>query len=142
MRNVNDQTIPVTVKIRTFQNVLVATETLKLHDEVNADEVNLVRTESTDLPNPVTDLSQLRNKRTSRWVQSGKALTFDMFDDEPMIKRGDNVTIIFKTKNIVVRELGSALQDGKMDDIIGITNEYRETLRGKVTGKSEVELVN
>ena len=30
-----------------------------------------------------------------------------------------------KTKNVVVREKGSALQDGKIDEIIGITNEYK-----------------
>jgi len=142
LRNVNDKTIPVTVKIRTFQNVLVTTATLKLHDEVQPDEVNVIKTESTDLSNPVTDLSQLRNKWTSRWVQTGKALTFDMFDDEPVIKRGDNVTILFKTKNIVVREQGSALQDGRINDVIGVTNEDRDNLRGKVTGKSEVVLVN
>ncbi len=96
----------------------------------------------TDLTDPVTDLSQLKNKWTSRWIQSGKALTFDMFEDEPIVKRGDNVTIIFKTKNVVVSEEGSALQDGKLNDIIGITNEYRDNLRGKVTGKGEVVLVN
>ena len=141
-KNGNDETIPVTVKIRTFQNVLLATSMLKPHDEVKSDEVNVVKTESTDLSNPVVDLSQLKNKWTSRWIQSGKALTFDMFDDVPVVKRGDNVTIIFKTKNIVVREEGSALQDGKINDIIGVTNEYRDNLRGKVTGKSEVVLVN
>lgn len=141
-RDVNDETIPVSVKIRTFQNVLVTTETLKPNSEVEMDEVSVVKTESTDLPDPVTDLSQLKNKWTSRWIQSGKALTFDMFDDEPIIKRGDNVTIIFKTKNVMVREQGSALQDGKIDEIIGITNEYRDNLRGKVTGKGEVVLVN
>ncbi len=141
-RNVSDETIPVTVKIRIFQNVLVTAQTLKPHGEVEADEVNVVKTESTDLTDPVTDLSQLKNKWTSRWIQSGKALTFDMFEDEPIVKRGDNVTIIFKTKNVVVSEEGSALQDGKLNDIIGITNEYRDNLRGKVTGKGEVVLVN
>jgi flagella basal body P-ring formation protein FlgA len=137
-----DETIPVTVRIRTFQNVLVATQTLKPHSEVSPDEVAVIKTESTDMSDPVTDLNQLKHKWTSRWIQNGKALTFDMFDDEPIIKRGDNVTIIFRTKNVVVREQGNALQDGKMDDVIGITNEYKDSLHGKVIGKDEVVLVN
>ncbi len=138
----SSETIPVTVRIRTFQDVFVSTETIKPHSEIAANEVSRVKTESTDLPNPVTDLGQLKGKWTSGWIQSGRALTFDMFDDEPVVKRGDDVVIIFKTKNVVVRELGSALQDGKLNEIIRVTNEYKDNLRGKVTGKGEVVLVN
>ena len=132
----------MTVRIRTFQDVFVSTETIKPHSEIAANEVSRVKTESTDLPNPVIDLGQLKDKWTSGWIQSGRALTFDMFDDEPVVKRGDDVVIIFKTKNVVVRELGSALQDGKLNEIIRVTNEYKDNLRGKVTGKGEVVLVN
>ena len=136
------QTIPVTVKIRTFQSVLVATKMIQPHDEMTSDEVGKVRTETTDLPNPVTDLSQLSGKWTSRWIQEGKALTFDMFDDEPIVKRGDDVTIIYRTKNIVVHDQGSALQDGRLNDVIRVTNEYKDNLRAKVVGKGEVVLMN
>ena len=141
-KGIYDQTFPVTAKIRTFENVLVAIRTIQPHCKIDPDQVNLVKTESTDLQNPVTDLNQLSNKWTSRWIQNGKVLTFDMFDNEPVVKRGDDVLIMVKTKNVVVREKGSALQDGKIDEIIGITNEYRETLRGRITGKDEVVLVN
>lgn len=138
----SSETIPVTVKIRTFQEVLVATQTIKPHCEIGTDEVSSIKTESTEMANPVTELGQLKGKWTSGWIQSGRALTFDMFDDEPVVKRGDDVMIVFKTKNVVVRELGSALQDGKLNEIIRVTNEYKDNLRGKVTGKGEVVLVN
>jgi flagella basal body P-ring formation protein FlgA len=134
--------IPVTVKVRTFQNVLVATQTIQPHCRIESDQVSVVRTETTDLPNPVIDLNQLKNKWTSRWIQDGKALTFDMFAEEPIVKRGDNVMIVVRTKNIVVREEGNALQDGKLNDVINVVNEYRDNLRAKVTGKGEVVLVN
>jgi len=140
--DVAGQTIAVTVKIRTFQNVLVSTQTVQPHSEIVPEQVTIIRTESTDMQNPVTDLSQLKNKWTSRWLQSGKALTLDMFDDEPIVKRGDDVLIVFKTRNIVVHEQGSALQDGKMNDVIKITNEYKDNLRARVIGKGEVALMN
>jgi len=138
----NVVTIPVTVKIRTFQNVVVAAQTIQPHCVIEAEQVTVVKTESTEMSNPVTNLNQLKSKWTSRWIQSGKALTLDMFDDEPMVKRGDDVVIIVKTKNVVVREQGSAMQDGKLNDVISVINEYRDNLHAKVTGKGEVALVN
>ncbi len=136
------QIIPVTVKIRTFERALVTTKMIQPHGAITSDEVASVRTETTDLPNPVTSLSQLNGKWTSRWVQEGKALTFDMFDDMPIVKRGDDVMIIYRTKNIIVRDQGSALQDGRLNDVIRVTNEYKDNLRAKVIGKDEVVLMN
>ncbi len=136
------QIIPVTVKIRTFQKVLVAAQTISPHGEIEQDEVSQVRTETTDLSNPVSSLAQLKGKWTTRWIQSGKVLTFDMFEDEPIVKRGQDITIVFRTKNITVRDQGSALQDGRLDDVIRVANEYRDNLRAKVIGKGEVVLVN
>jgi len=136
------ETIPVTAKIRTFQNVLVAAQTIQPHCRIESEQVSLVKTESTDLSNPVIDLSQLKDKWTSRWIQSGKALTFDMFDDEPVVKRGDEVIIVVRAKNVVVREQGNALQDGKLNEVINVVNEYRDNLHARVTGKGEVVLVN
>ncbi len=142
-RNANgSETIPVTAKIRTFQNVLVAVQTIQPHCRIGSDQVSMVKTESTDLPNPITDLGQLKGKWTSRWIQSGKALTFDMFDDEAIVKRGDDVMIVVRTKNVVVREQGSAMQDGKLNEVINVVNEYRDNLRARVTGKGEVILEN
>jgi flagella basal body P-ring formation protein FlgA len=138
----NSETIPVTAEIRTFQNVLVTNQTVQPHCKIESEQVSTVKTESTDLLNPVTDLSQLKHKWTSRWIQSGKALTFDMFDDEPTVKRGDEVMIVVRTKNVVVYEQGNALQDGKLDEIINVVNEYRDNLRARVAGKGEVVLVN
>jgi flagella basal body P-ring formation protein FlgA len=136
------QIIPVTVKIRTFQRVLIASQTISPHSEIQQDETSAVRAETTDLQNPVSSIDQLNGKWSTRWIQSGKALTFDMFADEPIVKRGQEITIMFKTKNITVRDEGSALEDGRMNDIIKVTNEYRDNLRAKVVGRGEVVLVN
>lgn len=136
------QIIPVTVKIRTFQNVLVSTQTINPHSVIRKDEVSAVRTETTNILNPVSSLSQLEGKWTTCWIQSGKALTFSMFAEEPVIKQGQAITIIYRTKNITVSDQGSALQDGGMGDVIRVANEYRENLRARVIGRGEVVLVN
>ena len=136
------ETFTVTARIRTFQNVLVSTQTIQPHCRIELDQIRLVKSESTDLPNPVTDLSQLKNKWTTRWIQNGRALTFDMFEDEPIVKRGDEIMIVVKTKNVIVREQGNAQQDGKMNDVINVINEYRDNLRAKVIGRGEVVLAN
>lgn len=136
------QVIPVTVRIRTFQRVLVAAQTINLHSTIQSDEVTTVRTETTDIQNPVTNLSQLKGKWTTCWIQSGKPLTFGMFAEEPIIKQGQNITIIYRTKNITVSDQGSALQDGRMGQVINVANEYRQSLRARVVGRGEVVLVN
>lgn len=136
------QVIPVTVKIRTFQKVLVSTQTINPHSVISRDEVTTVRTETTDINNPVSNLGQLDGKWTTQWIQSGKPLTFSMFARKPLIKQGEAITIIFRTKNITVSDQGSALQDGRMGDVINVANEYRQSLRARVIGKGEVLLVN
>ncbi len=136
------QVIPVTVMIRTFQKILVAAQTINPHSTIHRDEVSTVRTETTNIQNPVTSLSQLKGKWTTCWIQNGKALTFGMFAVQPVIKQGQNITIIYRTKNITVSDQGSALQDGRMGEIINVANEYRKSLRAKVVGADEVVLVN
>ncbi len=136
------QVIPVTVDIRTFQTILVAAQTINPHSIIGQDEVTQVRTETTDIENPVTSLRQLAGKWTTRWIQNGKALTFNMFAEKPMITQGQDITIVYRTKNITVSDQGSALQDGRLGDIINVANEYRQSLRARVVGKNEVVLVN
>lgn len=136
------QVIPVTVNIRTFQTILVAAQTINPHSRIEQDEVTPVRTETTGIQNPVTSLKQLKGKWTTRWIQTGKALTFSMFADQPMIRQGQDITIVYKTKNITVSDQGSALQDGRMGDVIRVANEYRQSLRARVVGRDKVVLVN
>lgn len=136
------QVIPVTVRIRTFQKVLVAMQTINPHSTIERDEVSAVKTETTEIQNPVTSLSQLKGKWTTCWIQSGKALTFNMLAEQPVIKQGQNITIVYRTKNITVSDQGSALQDGKMGQIIRVANEYRKSLRARVVSSDEVVLVN
>lgn len=135
------QVIPVSVMIRTFQKVLVAAQTIDPHSEIESDEVTAVRTETTNIPNPVTGLGQLKGKWTTCWIQSGKALTFSMFADKPVITQGQAVTIIYRTKNITVSDQGNALQDGRMGQIINVENEYRKSLRARVVSSDKVVLV-
>ena len=59
-----------------------------------------------------------------------------------VFRYGEAITIIFRTKNITVSDQGSALQDGRMGDVINVANEYRQSLRARVIGKGEVLLVN
>ena len=136
------QVIPVTVMIRTFQKVLVSAQTINPHSTINPDEVIAVRTETTNIQNPVTSLRQLKGMWTTCWIQDGKPLTFNMFAVQPVIKQGQNITIIYRTRNITVSDQGSALQDGRMGEIIRVANEYRQRLRAKVVGNDEVVLVN
>lgn len=136
------QVIPVTVRIRTFQKVLVSAQTINPHSTVARDEVTSVRTETTNIQNPVTELSQLKGKWTTCWIQAGKPLTFGMFAVQPVIKQGQDITIIYRTRNITVSDQGSALQDGRMGEIIRVANEYRQRLRAKVVGRNKVVLVN
>lgn len=140
--SINYLVIPVTAKIRTFEKVLVATQMIQPHTIIDSGLVSIIRSETTEIPNPVTSIDQLIGKWTNRWIQTGRILTSDMFDVVPLVKRGDDVTVIFRTKNVIVKDRGTALQDGKLNEIIKVTNEYKETLMGKVIGKGEVLLLN
>jgi flagella basal body P-ring formation protein FlgA len=134
--------IPVTANVRTFEKVLVSTKMIQPHAVIDSSLVSAIRSETTEIANPVTNIGQLDGKWTNRWIQAGKVLTSEMFDLIPLVKRGDDVTVIFRTKNVIVKDRGTALQDGRLNEVIKVMNEYKEPLIGKVIAKGEVLLVN
>ena len=114
--------IPVSILVRTFQDVLVSSHQLNRNSFVRADDVRVETRETTNLrrnrfiitPDEITD------KILIRGVSANRILRNDMFRVPPLVARGAQVTLMVKTKNLVVRTKGLARQEGELNQVIEV----------------------
>lgn len=114
---------PVSLRLRTFETVLVSKRLINRHQILKEDDFRWERRETTNLiEEPVKQLGEVLGKRASRRIAPGRILVRGMIETPPVIRRGDIVRVKAYFKNIVATVLGKALQDGRVGDSIVIKN--------------------
>lgn len=114
---------PVSLKLRTFETVLVSKRLINRHQILRENDFRWERRETTNLmEDPVKGLEEILGKRASRAIPPGRILVRRMIETPPVIRRGDIVRVKAYFKNIVVTILGRALQDGRAGDPIVVKN--------------------
>lgn len=89
---------------------------------------------------PVTDVvgARLRRELPAGAVVAGSDLLRD-----PVIRSGDTVRAVVRIGGIEIGATAVAVQSGALDEVIRLTNpETRKSLRGRVTGRGEVEVLD
>ncbi len=110
------------LKIR--DKVAVAINTITPKDELNSDNLQWEMRPLTSLNHmPVLDQKQLEGKRVRMTLPAGSIICQDMLYNTPVIKRGDEVTLIFQNDRILVSALGRSLGSGIKGDQIKIQNK-------------------
>lgn len=124
----------VKLRVRTYQDIVVATEQLDRHAVVQASQLALARRETTRLQHdPFTEIHKVVGLRTRRIVRSGEALTGDMLEAQPLIRAGDPLTIHFRRGSLEVTMPGMARQDGQAgEEILVKCLETRRTFHAVV----------
>jgi len=113
----------VRVKIAWFQNVLVASDRIKMHDAVSPAQYKISREEVTSLSDkPLTLPDELEGAWAKRNIRRGQMLTSALVETIPDIKHGDAVTIQYKSELIEITAMGVALETGYIGDIIKVKN--------------------
>jgi flagella basal body P-ring formation protein FlgA len=80
--------------------------------------------------------------RTTRSIVAGATMTRIDITPEPAVRTGDQVRIVVRIPGVEVASTAVAIQTGARDEIIRVVNpETRRTMRARVTGDKEVEVV-
>jgi flagella basal body P-ring formation protein FlgA len=70
----------------------------------------------------IGSLAQLQGLRLRRSVAAGAMLTADALEAQPVVRRGETVTLVAESAGFEVRESGRALADAAPGDLVRIQN--------------------
>ena len=91
-------------------------------------------------PSFVTEKEQLVGKEAKKLLKEGKIVTDRDIGNQILIKKGDVVTVIYKTDKMQITAKVEALSDGGKGDKIELLNtKSQRTLFGNVVDKDTVE---
>jgi flagella basal body P-ring formation protein FlgA len=133
----------VTVAVRRFDTVLVATRRLELHEAPGAEDIREERRETTLLGRGVlSERPWLQGKRTRRTVGEGSVLFESMFEPEPAVLHGQQLTLRVRAGSVTLSLPVVARQDGRVGEIISVQKVgSSERVMATVAGERMVEIV-
>jgi flagella basal body P-ring formation protein FlgA len=138
-----EHTFIVTIKVRTFEHVLMASDKIEKHE--GADEIAATeeRIETTGLAGePVKNYAALNGKRAKQIVVKGAVLTENMFERIPLVNQGSTVTLIMKANNVVVKAMAIAREDGGSGDVVLVQKQGSgDKLKARVVDAHTVEML-
>jgi len=116
------QSIPVPVKVRTFETMVVASTLLTVGTKITEDNIKVITEESTMYNNDfIKDMSLAIGKETKRMVRAERPLRIDDLVMPKLVNRGDPITIEVTKGGITILCKGIAKQDGRLGDTIQVT---------------------
>jgi flagella basal body P-ring formation protein FlgA len=138
-----EHTFIVTIKVRTFEHVLLASEKIEKHEGAEEIAATEERIETTGLArDPIKSYAGLKGRRAKQIIGRGAVLTANMFERIPLVNQGSTVTLIMKSNNVVVTAQAIAREDGGSGDIVLVQKEGSgDKLKARVIDAKTVELL-
>jgi flagella basal body P-ring formation protein FlgA len=115
--------ISTSVDISFFEKVLVSKGRIKSRVPLSRGDFTIERIEVGNLiGDPISDYTLLEGMRASKTIQRGKALTEEMIEPIPVIKRGERVKLIYESGNLRVEAYGIARKDAVKGEMVEVKN--------------------
>ncbi len=104
---------PVPVDITLFDDVVVTTRRLKRKDVITDGDVVIERRDiNLRKDRPFTALKEVVGWRVRRSLADGAVLTQTAIEENPLVLRGEKVTLRYQTANLLLTAIGEAIEDG------------------------------
>lgn len=125
-----------------FENVLCTSRSLKRSSIITEDDICMKRRNISRLPSSVlTSIREVVGKRVRRNLKSDTVMLANMVEEPPLIKRGDRVTIVAESPNLLVTTLGIARNKGGLGDQIRVKNcMNRKEIIARIVNASTVRI--
>jgi flagella basal body P-ring formation protein FlgA len=116
--------IYVAARIDVFGPVLVTRQPLAQGTSIQADALELVERNLSDLPyGYYNDAQAVLGQLTKRTLAAATVITPTMLTAPKLIKRGERVSVVAEQGLLSIRSMGHALSDGKSGDLIKVRAE-------------------
>lgn len=134
--------IYVAVKIHVFDSVYISTKKVNQYENFSAENVERKWLEITNDETAIRSEKEIIGKRANRYISEGKIITLNIIENMPIIKSGQQITIISRVNSVVISATGIAKEDGRKGEIISIENSASGAkLKGRVIDKDKVEII-
>ena len=136
------QTIPLTLKINIFKQVLVSSRRIAPDHIFEEKDVRREKREIGSLSGePVFSLSDILGKRALRAIPPHTIIERDMIGPPLLVRDGDLVTIIKEEGNVEVSAKGKALEKGEKGALIKVLNiDSQKKLQARIIGPRLVKI--
>ncbi|MBN1301121.1 MAG: flagellar basal body P-ring formation protein FlgA [Melioribacteraceae bacterium] len=129
------------VEIKMFDEVLVATRSIKRGEVVTETDFRFRLSDVTLLREPVKDISFLKNKRVNEYVAEGEVLSHLVLDDIPAIMPGDKLTARSVIGQVEVNTTVYSRQEGKIDEVIRVRSADNKLFKARVLDNKNVLII-
>jgi flagella basal body P-ring formation protein FlgA len=134
--------VPVQLTIRRFTDVVLAKQRINKGELISGDAVYVQKQEVSGLPRDVLlDGSEAVGKRARGYIQPHQVLAAHLVEEPPLVKRGENVTVIYETDAFRITTRAQARQDGCKNELIRVRNsESKKEIEAQVSGPGTVRI--
>ena len=131
-----------TVKVEVWGPVVVTRKPLGRYKPITEDDIMLQTMDLTQLSsNVVTDPEAVLGKRTKRAIGAQTPLRADSIELPPLVKRGDLVVIIARSKGLKITTRGVVKKKGRLGDRIPVVNvDSKKVLYARVIDSNTVQV--
>jgi flagella basal body P-ring formation protein FlgA len=132
--------IYVPVKVSREAEVAVLAKSLSRGATLTEDVIRTQRMDTTTLSfGYYSDVGRLSGQTLRRAAAAGTVITPDLVAIPPMVRKGEQVTLIAQRQGIAIRAPGRAMVDAQIGDLIQVRNLSSErVVEGRVRGPGEV----
>ncbi len=135
------QSVPVQIRIKTFESFIVAARDIKRGELLTEDDIVIITDESTNFNNDlVADKALIVGMESRIPIQTGKPVKLQDVVEPVLVRRGESIDVEIERGGIVILCKGVAQKDARAGDTIPIKRTNRNQLL-YVTVVSESKII-
>ena len=132
----------ITVKLKLYQNVLVAVRDIKRKDELTKSDFEIsLQNIAGKQAKPFINIESISSYRSKKNLKEGEILTKNDIEKIPLIKVGDKIKASVVKGNVMIQFDAVSKQEGSAGDIINIITADNKRFKAKVVDINNV-LIN
>ncbi len=125
--------------IKVTKDCIISTRNIRIKEKLSDTDIERVKKDITYLPDDIIlSVEELDNLVTRKAILKGTLLLRSMFESMPLFRKGARVSLIVKIKNIQVETEGTAMDDGRINDLLRVKLDNGKILEGKVNKEGKV----
>lgn len=133
------ETVEITAAIRSMVNRVIATHDIAKGEKIRKGDLTVVKKEDKGGRSYVTNLSEAVGLYAKQKIRKGNALKYYNLRPEYLVKKRQNVKLLYHSGAIRIELMGIALENGKKGDEIKVRNvSSGKVLQCRVVGENRV----
>jgi len=134
-----DAALVVTARVRVVRTVVRAARTIRMHGVIGAGDVELASLDASAVPRAAAmSLEDVVGMEATRPITAGRVVRTDYLKRPLMVRKGQNLVVMARVGQILVRARATALGDARLDTVVKARTPGGRIISGLVTGPGHI----